>query len=1098
MEKLPNYSIIPDDITTVYNASYMFYNCQSIKEFPNNFSLHKNLIDISYMFCNAFTKYSVEYNKNIFKNGFYYPRTINISHIFENCKTLYGYVQSKTLWYNIGKNWNSTDAFKNCKQLENYNYIPSEWGGGGELNKFVFTVKITSDLINTKIYIPISIRTDSNAPQYIYCYVDYGDGTPIQLVTKAEDLSAYHIYNEAREYDIAMWGVVQNMNLYMDSTYDTQRFAKFKSALIKIKNWGNLETIWFIQTFAGCTNLIEIPKGDMIIPFFDENISTVLPMYGMFSSCTALTDQALENVTFPYKKIDNIKTTKKFDLSLFGLCNGLNNCTKYPKFIENDILNNLYKLSKYVDINDNIIDRFTLNTNSIFNTNRFSSNDVLKNFYLNNTMDPTRSQSNTPITDKNGQQISALVQQENYYYTSDGRIDYDKPCEINTYIIPRYTWDDLMHYNIFFKAQTQTLSINNIYSSSYVTTIADKPYKILYEDITKNVKFNFKKFIEDFNKNNQYGEFGPKYVENTYNEEEVYCLTGKSDEKYGVIYEKISGTYIMEFKQLDGLQVNLIKYTFKNHLPLRSVTCLTKYRSITLEDLKNNSKANKNYYTENGSEFNVFVNDVSSTYTYTSMIQIPQEERYRALLSNRGFSSICRMFGWNPYSLYVKEDEIETHNYVINKNTTIAASNKIALMYEHVIKYYITLANYLYYDSEYIDFYYQSTKTPNTTSRDADRLDISIVPILLLSGYNYVEGINKHINPPISKYLSSVVLDENGYTRGIAHFADIMYERDNPTTINLSQTISINTQGLTTTKVYGYIPSTFILSTNNNLNIVIGYGFDNLAVHVFSYAESDLIIPSSVTQFQRMFTGNRSQNFNGDYKFLKFDDASNANSFFQFFSSNPTISGDNICDFKFEEHPNITLSISEVFSNCTNLTHVPLSSFNVSETLRIATVENLFNKCVNLTEIPEGLNFASNISNTKMNNLFYNCTSLTAIENNNIFCCPYITKYTNVFSNCTNLTTISPNVTLPSTFRAADGLFNNCSSLISDISNIFPSELQPGTIDISNMFNGCINIIGTVPKYLWTDKNIEVIGDHAFKGCVNLSNYNSLPDNWKN
>jgi len=48
------------------------------------------------------------------------------------------------------------------------------------------------------------------------------------------------------------------------------------------------------------------------------------------------------------------------------------------------------------------------------------------------------------------------------------------------------------------------------------------------------------------------------------------------------------------------------------------------------------------------------------------------------------------------------------------------------------------------------------------------------------------------------------------------------------------------------------------------------------------------------------------------------------------------------------------------------------------------------------------------------------------------------------------------------------------------------------------MFDGCINISGTVPSYLYTDKNINVNGIHAFKGCNKLSNYDLLPSSWTN
>jgi hypothetical protein len=39
----------------VYNTSYMFYNCYSISNFPKDFKLNENFIDMSYMFYNCFS-----------------------------------------------------------------------------------------------------------------------------------------------------------------------------------------------------------------------------------------------------------------------------------------------------------------------------------------------------------------------------------------------------------------------------------------------------------------------------------------------------------------------------------------------------------------------------------------------------------------------------------------------------------------------------------------------------------------------------------------------------------------------------------------------------------------------------------------------------------------------------------------------------------------------------------------------------------------------------------------------------------------------------------------------------------------------------------
>lgn len=157
----------------------------------------------------------------------------------------------------------------------------------------------------------------------------------------------------------------------------------------------------------------------------------------------------------------------------------------------------------------------------------------------------------------------------------------------------------------------------------------------------------------------------------------------------------------------------------------------------------------------------------------------------------------------------------------------------------------------------------------------------------------------------------------------------------------------------------------------------------------------------------------------------------------------------------------------------------------------------MFNNCTSLTKIPEGINFKSNISGTTISNMFQNCKSLTTIENNNIFCCSAIINYDYVFNNCINLTNIDSSVQLPQTITSTIGLFQNCSSLNCDITNFFPTSIPTGKIDISNMFQNCVNIYGKLPDYLFNVNN-NIIGDHAFAGCTGLTDYDKLPSDWTN
>ena len=131
LKTIPNHILIPETVTNFYNTSYMFYNCENIKYIPKYFILSPYLINTSYMFYNCFssTIYTDNFNENLFKTKFINGVIpINVQSMFENCSGLNGYVFSKNLWYSNTNHWTSIDCFKNCINIENYRFIPEEWG----------------------------------------------------------------------------------------------------------------------------------------------------------------------------------------------------------------------------------------------------------------------------------------------------------------------------------------------------------------------------------------------------------------------------------------------------------------------------------------------------------------------------------------------------------------------------------------------------------------------------------------------------------------------------------------------------------------------------------------------------------------------------------------------------------------------------------------------------------------------------------------------------------------------------------------------------------------------------------------------------------
>lgn len=168
-----------------------------------------------------------------------------------------------------------------------------------------------------------------------------------------------------------------------------------------------------------------------------------------------------------------------------------------------------------------------------------------------------------------------------------------------------------------------------------------------------------------------------------------------------------------------------------------------------------------------------------------------------------------------------------------------------------------------------------------------------------------------------------------------------------------------------------------------------------------------------------------------------------------------------------------------------------------------------------ITEIPEGIKWSNTNLRLDYIDTFKNCTSLTGINNNNLFDNNNNNSiFTGMFDNCTNLQYVDESVHLPSTCLIAKNLFNNCTSLTGIPLSFFPNKFaatSADTISIDNIFNNCINLSGIVNinGILSTNINgITISFNNAFKNCTNIKNYNTdiicgdiiyyqIPDTWK-
>lgn len=152
------------------------------------------------------------------------------------------------------------------------------------------------------------------------------------------------------------------------------------------------------------------------------------------------------------------------------------------------------------------------------------------------------------------------------------------------------------------------------------------------------------------------------------------------------------------------------------------------------------------------------------------------------------------------------------------------------------------------------------------------------------------------------------------------------------------------------------------------------------------------------------------------------------------------------------------------FMRSTGLTSIPADLFDYATSATTFTDSFSF---TSITSIPIGL-FDNNVSATNFSSCFNNCQSLAScpsdLFDNNI----NVVNFSSTFRNCKSLT--EP---LQFTFNTSVSVFNN----------------------IYNMNNTSNAMTGTAPQ-LWL-RSPEPSGFRAFYNCVNLTNYASIPANWK-
>ena len=121
--------IISADLECLTNCAGMFENCLNLTSIPPTLFLPRNVSDMSYMFWHTPL---LEIPATLWPDG-YRPTSISLAHAFEQSSVrtdMTGTIPADRLWNDTSVTWNAIDCFKNCDSLDNYDEIPSVWGGG--------------------------------------------------------------------------------------------------------------------------------------------------------------------------------------------------------------------------------------------------------------------------------------------------------------------------------------------------------------------------------------------------------------------------------------------------------------------------------------------------------------------------------------------------------------------------------------------------------------------------------------------------------------------------------------------------------------------------------------------------------------------------------------------------------------------------------------------------------------------------------------------------------------------------------------------------------------------------------------------------------
>ena len=172
---------------------------------------------------------------------------------------------------------------------------------------------------------------------------------------------------------------------------------------------------------------------------------------------------------------------------------------------------------------------------------------------------------------------------------------------------------------------------------------------------------------------------------------------------------------------------------------------------------------------------------------------------------------------------------------------------------------------------------------------------------------------------------------------------------------------------------------------------------------------------------------------------------------------------------------NVT-DMGSMFSDCSGLTSLNLSSFNTS---KVTNMFGMFSGCSGLTTLDLSNFDTSNV--TDMRYMFQSCYSLTSLNLTN-FDTSNVTKIFGMFSFCKSLTSLNLSSFNTSKVTDISSMFSSCEKLVSlDLSNFDTSNVT----DMRYMFFNCYKLT-SLDLSSFDTSNVTSMSD-MFSNCTSLT-----------